>query len=311
MPDKTTAFVLLSGSVFAAQNLSDAHRDETSQWRNKNVRGAVQPLFLAQKGMEHIMSTELLSTPQSSHDSRPQIHSTVGPSHGAAPSPLCCAPADGSIGSRFAATAASILGQACHNSVSPVTPVANVAPMSTPARGQTNRPRRATSRSGNVAPSVPQPRNSSTFHHFPASDPSDSAYSEWLVKHALHSSSYLDRRCAATFTIDNRDIIFTGNFVNPATSSAWAEARKATLSALFCVTFNDDESLRYKAVKLSHKIELIADITANDSIHDMLGLDSLTPLPRLKVAFNKTLRIVNPNEDRDPGVESGELRDLC
>jgi len=49
------------------------------------MRGAVQPLFLAQKGMEHIMSTELLSTPQSIHDSRPQIHPTVGPSHGAAP----------------------------------------------------------------------------------------------------------------------------------------------------------------------------------------------------------------------------------
>jgi len=51
---------------------------------------------------------------------------------------------------------------------------------------------------------------------------------------------------------------------------------------------------------------LIADITAHDSIHDMLGLDSLTPFPQLKAAFNKTLRIVDPNEDKDPGVEFGE-----
>jgi len=157
------------------------------------------------------MSIELLSTPQSIHDSRPQIHPTVGPSHGATSSPPCRAPADGSNGCRFAATAASILGQAGHNSVLPVAPVATVAPMST--RGQTNCPRRATSRSGNVAPSVPQPRTSRTFYHFPASDPSDSAYSEWLVKHAL--PPYLGRRCAATFTIDNRDFLFTGNLVNP------------------------------------------------------------------------------------------------
>jgi len=37
MPDETTAFVLLSGSVFAAQNLSDSHHHETNQWRNNNV----------------------------------------------------------------------------------------------------------------------------------------------------------------------------------------------------------------------------------------------------------------------------------
>ena len=37
MPDETTAFVLLSGSVFAAQNLSDAHHDETSHWRNNKM----------------------------------------------------------------------------------------------------------------------------------------------------------------------------------------------------------------------------------------------------------------------------------
>ena len=42
-PDATTAFVLLSGSVFAAQNVSDSHHERTSQWRNNNVRGAVQP----------------------------------------------------------------------------------------------------------------------------------------------------------------------------------------------------------------------------------------------------------------------------
>ena len=110
------------------------------------------------------MSTELLSTPRSIHDCRPRIHPTVGPSHGAAPSPPCRAPGDGSNAGRFAATAASILGQAGHNSVFPVAPVATVAPMST--QGQTNRPRRATSRSGNVAPSVPQPRTCRTFHSF-------------------------------------------------------------------------------------------------------------------------------------------------
>jgi len=178
-------------------------------------------------------------------------------------------------------------------------------------QGQTNRPRRATSRSGNVAPSVPQPRTSRTVHHFPAFDPSDSVYSERLVKHAL--PPYLGRRCAATSTISNRDFLFTGNFVSPAISSDWAEAGKVTLSAPFCVTFNDNESLRYstaevnKTVKLSHKIDLIADITAHDSIHDMLDLDFLTPFPQLKVAFNKTLQIVYSYEDKDPGVEFGEL----
>jgi len=92
---------------------------------------------------------------------------------------------------------------------------------------------------------------------FPASDPSDSACSQWLVKHAL--PLYPGQRCAAAFTIDNRDFLFMGNFVNPTTSCDLAEAGKATLIAPFCVTFKDDESLRYstaeanKAVKLSHK----------------------------------------------------------
>jgi len=100
-----------------------------------------------------------------------------------------------------------------------------VAPMSTQGQTWANCPRRATSRSGNVAPSVPQPRTSRTFHHFPASDPSDSAYSEWFVKRAL--PPYLGRCCAATSTIDNPDFLFTHNFVNPATSSDWAEAEKS------------------------------------------------------------------------------------
>jgi len=53
-------------------------------------------------------------------------------------------------------------------------------------------------------------------------------------------------------------------------------------------------------------MDLSADITAHDSIHNMLGIDFLSPVPQLKVAFNKTLRIVHPNEDKGPGVEFGE-----
>ena len=63
MPDATNAFVLLSGKVLA-MSLTDKHYEETKQWRDHNVTGVVDPIFLAQKGLQHIMSTELLSTPQ-------------------------------------------------------------------------------------------------------------------------------------------------------------------------------------------------------------------------------------------------------
>ena len=64
MPDDTHALVPLSGKTLAL-NLTDEHYDETTQWRHHNAPGDVAPLFLAQKGLEHFMSTELLSTPQS------------------------------------------------------------------------------------------------------------------------------------------------------------------------------------------------------------------------------------------------------
>ena len=63
MPDDTNAFVLLSGKDLA-MSLTDKHYEETKQWRDLNVTGVVDPLFLAQKGLQHIVSTELLSTPK-------------------------------------------------------------------------------------------------------------------------------------------------------------------------------------------------------------------------------------------------------
>jgi len=78
MPNETHAFKLLFG------NSTNPHYDEKVQWRKANVQGDVQPLFLAQRGMEHIMGTELLSSPLSTHASRPQIDPTVGSGQGAA-----------------------------------------------------------------------------------------------------------------------------------------------------------------------------------------------------------------------------------
>ena len=74
----------------------------------------------------------------------------------------------------------------------------------------------------------------------------------------------------------------------------------------FCVLFSDEECKRYsttqanKAVKLSHKIDLIATIIAHVSIHDMLGLDSLAPLPQVQASFKETIKIVHP--DKNNGV---------
>jgi len=83
MPDETHAFMLLSGKS-VAMNLKDPQYDETVQWRNDNVQGVVQPLFLAQRGMEHIIGIELLSFSLSTHASRLQIDPTVGSGQGAA-----------------------------------------------------------------------------------------------------------------------------------------------------------------------------------------------------------------------------------
>jgi len=61
MPDDTHACQLLSGKSLVL-HLTNPHYDETVQWRKANVQGVIQPLFLAQRGMEHIMGTELLSS---------------------------------------------------------------------------------------------------------------------------------------------------------------------------------------------------------------------------------------------------------
>ena len=59
-------------------NLTNPHYDETELWRKANMQSVVQPLFLAQRRMEQIMGTKLLSSPLSTHTSRPQIDATVG-----------------------------------------------------------------------------------------------------------------------------------------------------------------------------------------------------------------------------------------
>ena len=134
---------------------------------------------------------------------------------------------------------------------------APVTPLQPPVRPA--RPSRSASRSGNVVPSTLLPRNSRNMNHFPISDTSDSAYSEWLVKHSL--PPYLGQPCSFAFTVDNDEVIFKGKFVNPATHSDLLVAGKATLRTPFCVLFSDEECKRYsttqanKAVKLSHKID--------------------------------------------------------
>jgi len=121
------------------------------------------------------------------------------------------------------------------------------------------------------------------------------------VKHSL--PPYLGQPCSFAFTVDNDEVIFKGKFVNPATYSDLLVAGKATLRTPFCVIFSDEECKRYsttqanKAVKLSHKIDLIAAIIAHVSIHDMLGLDSLAPLPQVQASFKETIEIVHPDEN--------------
>ena len=113
------------------------------------------------------------------------------------------------------------------------------------------------------------------------------------MKHSL--PPYLGQPCSFAFTVDNDEVIFKGKFVNPATHSDLLVAGTATSRTPFCVLFSDGECKRYsktqanRAVKLSHKIDLIAAIIAHVSIHDMLGLDSLAPLPQVQASFKETI----------------------
>ena len=77
MPDETHAFELFSGKSLAL-NLTNPHYDETVQWRKANVQGVVQNLFLAHRGIEHIIGTDLLSSSLRTHASHLQIDPTVG-----------------------------------------------------------------------------------------------------------------------------------------------------------------------------------------------------------------------------------------
>jgi len=63
-PPISCSHFALSGKNLAL-SLTDEHYDETTQWQHHNAPGDVAPLSLAQKGLKHFMSTELLSTPQS------------------------------------------------------------------------------------------------------------------------------------------------------------------------------------------------------------------------------------------------------
>jgi len=144
-------------------------------------------LFLAQKGLEHFMSTELLSTPQSILPPRSAAGAGAGQdgarvaglsdqAPSGMPSAVDSSIETGRIGGGIAATEALTLGKEGLKE-------APVIPLLPPVRP--TRPRRSSSRSGNVVPPTLLPRNCRNMNHFPISDTSDSAYSEWLVKHSL------------------------------------------------------------------------------------------------------------------------------
>jgi len=133
------------------------------------------------------MSTELLTTPQSILSPRSAAGAGAGQGgarvaglSGQAPSGMSSAVDSsietGRIGGGIAATEVLTLGKEGLKEVS-------VTPLLPPVRP--TRPSRSSSRSGNVVPSTLLPRNSRKMNHFPISDTSDSAYSEWLVKHSL------------------------------------------------------------------------------------------------------------------------------
>ena len=162
------------------------------------------------------------------------------------------------------------------------------------------------SRSGNVVPPTLLPRNTRNLNHFPIADSSDKAYSEWLVKNSW-DPLLLGQPYSAVFTVGNSDIIFKGHFVNPATYSDLLIAGKATFRTPYCVLFSDNECKRFsmaqatKAVQLSRKIDLINAILAHTSIHDRLGLASLTAFPQVHTSYKETLLIVHP--DKNNGVD--------
>jgi len=142
---------------------------------------------LAQKGLEHFMSTELLSTPQSILPPRSAAGAGAGQdgarvaglsdqAPSGMPSAVDSSIETGRIGGGIAATEALTLGKEGLKE-------APVIPLLPPVRP--TRPRRSSSRSGNVVPPTLLPRNCRNMNHFPISDTSDSAYSEWLVKHSL------------------------------------------------------------------------------------------------------------------------------
>ena len=143
MPDASQehAFVLLSGKQLAL-SLTDAHYAETKKWQDLNVPTGVEPLFLAQRDLEHFLSSELVQAPQ----------------RGA--------------GGGAAAAGASTSGQGGTNE----TPAFQAAPAtpSLPAV-RPNRPSRASSRSGNVVPPSLLPGNPRNLNLFHISDSSDSA----------------------------------------------------------------------------------------------------------------------------------------
>ena len=120
------------------------------------------------------------------------------------------------------------------------------------------------------------------------------------MKHSL--PHYLGQPCSFAFTVDNDEVLFKGKCVNPATHSDLLVAGKTTLRTPFCVLFSDEECKRYsttqanKEVKLSYKIDLIAPIIAHVSIHNMLGLDFLAPLPQVQASFKETIKIVHQDK---------------
>ena len=154
------------------------------------------------------MSTELLSTPQSILP--PRSATTAGAGQGGAlvaglsgrapsgmPSAMDASIETGRIGGGIAATKALTLGREDLKE-------APATPLLPPVRP--TRPSRSSSRSGNVVPFILLPRNPRNMNHFPISDTSDSAYSEWLVKHSL--PPYLGQPCSFAFTVDNDEVIF-------------------------------------------------------------------------------------------------------
>ena len=138
-------------------------------WIERSWKKSFAPLFLAQKGLQHFMSTELLSTPQSILP--PRSATTAGAGQGGAlvaglsgrapsgmPSAMDASIETGRIGGGIAATKALTLGREDLKE-------APATPLLPPVRP--TRPSRSFSRSGNVVPSTLLPRNPRNMNHFP------------------------------------------------------------------------------------------------------------------------------------------------